>query len=251
MELFLLPSKINYKKGSNANEAILEIEPLYFGYGTTIGNALRRVLLSSLPGAAVTSVKIKGADQEFSSVDNVKEDALNIMLNLKNLRVKIHTDEPVVLTLKAKGEKVVTAKDISKNSDVEVVNTDLAIATLTDKKAELEMEITVQKGRGYLPVEERNKDDVTIGTMLVDAVFSPIRNVGYKVEHTRVGDITDYDKLTMTIETDGSITPQEAVEQSTEILINHFQLLVNGKKQAEEPADASIEESEEATAEKE
>ncbi len=230
MELFLLPSKINYKKGEKENEAVLTIEPLFFGYGTTVANALRRVLLSSLPGAAVTAVKIKSVDQEFSAIDNVKEDALNIILNLKNLRVKVYSDEPVKLKLKVKGEKIVTAKDIEKNSDVEIVNTDLEIATLTDKKAELEMEITVEKGRGYLPVEERDRGDIEIGTMLVDAIFSPVKNVGYSVDNMRVGDITDYDKLTMTIETDGSITPEEAVTQATKILIDHFNLLLVDKK---------------------
>jgi DNA-directed RNA polymerase subunit alpha len=230
MELFLLPSKINYKKGEKENEAILTIEPLYFGYGTTVGNALRRVLLSSLPGAAVTAVKIKGVDQEFSAINNVKEDALNIILNLKNLRVKVHADEPVKLKLKAKGEKIVTGADIEKNSDVEIINPELEIATLTDKKAEIEMEITVEQGRGYLPVEERNKDEVEIGTMMIDAIFNPVRNVGYKVDNTRVGDITDYDRLTMTVETDGSITPEEAVTQATKILIDHFNLLVEDNK---------------------
>ena len=206
----------------------MTIEPCYFGYGTTLGNSLRRVLLSSLPGAAVTAVKIKGVDQEFSAIDDVKEDALRVVLNLKDLRVKVHSDEPVKLKLKAKGAKDVTAKDIEKNSDVEVVNPDLHIATLTDKNAELEMEITVQQGRGYLPVEGRDQEDVEIGTMMVDAVFSPVRSVGYVVENMRVGDITDYDKLVLNIETDGTITPQEAVEQAARILIDHFSLLTSG-----------------------
>ncbi len=232
MELFLLPSKINYKKGENPNQATLVMEPLYFGYATTIGNALRRVLLSSLPGAAVTAVKIKGVDQEFSAINNVKEDALNIILNLKNLRVRVHADEPVKLKLSASGEKTVTAADIEKNSDVEIINTDLEIATLTDKKATLEMEITVEKGRGYLPVEERDKDNVEIGTMLVDAIFSPVKSVGYKVENTRVGDVTDYDRLLLNIETDGSISPEEAVNTASKILIDHFNFLtINGKKE--------------------
>ena len=155
---------------------------------------------------------------------------MNIILNLKNLRVKVHADEPVKLKLKAKGEKIVTGADIEKNSDVEIINPELEIATLTDKKAEIEMEITVEQGRGYLPVEERNKDEVEIGTMMIDAIFNPVRNVGYKVDNTRVGDITDYDRLTMTVETDGSITPEEAVTQATKILIDHFNLLVEDNK---------------------
>jgi len=230
MELFLLPSKIEYKKGEKPNEAVLEVEPLYFGYGTTMANALRRVLMSSLPGAAVTAVKIKGVDQEFSAIENVKEDALNIILNLKKLAVKVHSDEPIKLKLKVKGAKTVTADDIEKNSDVEIINTDLEILTLTDKKGEIDMEITVEKGRGYIPVEERSRDDLEIGTMMVDSVFSPVRNVGYQVENVRVGDITDYDKLTMNIETDGTLTPEEAVSQATKILIDHFSLLQGDKK---------------------
>jgi DNA-directed RNA polymerase subunit alpha len=226
MELFLLPEKITYKDGEAVNHATVVIEPCYFGYGTTIGNALRRVLLSSLSGAAVTAVKIKGVDQEFSAIPKVKEDALQVLLNLKNLRVKSFSAEPVKLKLKVKGAKKVTAKDIEKNSAVEVVNPDLYIATLTDPKAELEMEITIEQGRGYLPVEERDKEDIEIGTMMVDAIFSPIRNLGYKVENTRVGDITDYDKLTINIETDGTITPRAAIEQAAAILIDHFSLLV-------------------------
>jgi len=242
MELFLLPSKIEYKKGEKPHEAILNVEPLYFGYGTTMANTLRRVLLSSLPGAAVTAVKIKGVDQEFSAIDNVKEDALNIILNLKNLAIKVHSDEPVKLKLKAKGIKTVTAGDIEKNSDVDIINTDLEILTLTDKKAEVEMEITVEKGRGYIPVEERDKEDLEIGTMMVDAVFSPVRSVGYKVENIRVGDITDYDQLAMTIETDGTITPQEAVSQATKILIDHFSLLQGEKKEVSKDKEEEKEE---------
>lgn len=225
MELFLLPKKIDFQEGENKNQAKAVIEPLYFGYGTTLGNALRRVLLSSLPGAAVTAVKIKGVDQEFQAIPNVKEDALQVVLNLKDLRVKVFADEPVKLILKAKGDKKVTAKDIEKNSDVEIVNPDLQIATVTDKKGELEMEITVEKGRGYTTVEDRDKEEVEIGTMMVDSIFTPVKNVGYQVENTRVGDITDYDKLTLNIETDGSITPQEAVSQAAQILIDHFELL--------------------------
>jgi DNA-directed RNA polymerase subunit alpha len=226
MELFLLPKKINIAE-EGSNKATVVIEPCYFGYGTTLGNALRRVLLSSLPGAAVTAVKIKGVDQEFQAIPKVKEDALNIILNLKNLRVKVYADEPVKLILKAKGEKIVTAADIEKNSQVEIVNPELEIATLTDKKADIEMEITVQKGRGYLPIEDREKEELEIGSIMVDAIFSPVKNVGYKVENTRVGDITDYDQLTLNIETDGSITPKDAIAQASQILIDHFKLFTD------------------------
>ncbi|MFH0988213.1 MAG: DNA-directed RNA polymerase subunit alpha, partial [Parcubacteria group bacterium] len=161
MENLLLPRKIGYELDKkNPNRAKFVVEPCYFGYGTTIGNALRRVLLSSLPGAAVTSMKIEGATQPFTSLDNVKEDVLAICLNLKSLRLKMFSSEPVKLTLSAKGDKQVTAADFKKNSDVEIINTDLHIATLTDKKAKFEMEITVKPGRGYLPTEERDKEEL-------------------------------------------------------------------------------------------
>jgi len=234
MENLLLPSKIVFEPGEKPNKATLTIEPCYFGYGTTIGNALRRAMLSSLPGAAVTAVKINGVDQEFSAIPNVKEDALNICLNLKNLRMKVFSTEPVKLTLRAKGEKVVTAADFDKNSDVEIINSDLQIATLTDKKAAIEMEVTVQQGRGYTPTEERDKEDIEIGTILVDAIFTPVQKVGYKVVPTRVGDITNFDKLIMDIETDGTIAPQEAVDKAAKILIDHFALFTT---KAEEKAE--------------
>ena len=208
MEKLLLPSKFSFEEDKdNANKGILTVEPCYFGYGTTIGNALRRVLLSSLPGAAVTSVKITGADQEFSAVEGVKEDVLNICLNLKELKVKSFSETPVKLSLKVKGEKVVTAADFGKNSDVEIINSELVIANLTDKKSVFEMEITIEQGRGYSPTEERDKGNVEIGNILVDAIFTPVEKVGYKVVPTRVGDITNYDKLIMEIETTGAISP--------------------------------------------
>ena len=225
MENLLLPSKISFEKLEEANQAKLIVEPCYFGYGTTLGNALRRVLLSSLPGAAVTAVKIDGVDQEFSALENVRDDILTICLNLKNLKLKVFSDEPVKLTLKAKGEKDVTAADFDKNSDVEIINTDLVITKLTDKKATIEMEVTAQQGRGYWPTEERNKDDIEIGTILIDSVFSPVIKVGYSVKPVRVGEITNYDKLEMDIQTDGAITPEEAVDQAAKILIDHFSLL--------------------------
>jgi len=217
MDKFLLPSTIKYDE-VDKNHGNFTIEPLYFGYGTTLGNLLRRVLLSTLPGAAVTAVKINNATQEFSSIPNVKEDVLQICLNLKDLRLKVFSDEPVVLNLKAKGDKKVTAKDISKDSQVEIANPELHIATITDKATSLEMEITVEKGRGFWPTEERKKEELDLGTIMLDALFSPVRNVGYKVENTRVGDITNYDKLFLDIETDGTISPQEAVDQAVAIV---------------------------------
>ncbi len=226
MENILLPSKISFQESERPNEGVLVVEPCFYGYGTTLGNALRRVLLSSLEGAAVIAVKIKGVSHEFQPIENVKEDALQIILNLKALRIKMHTDEPVVLKLSTKGSKKVTAADIEPNSDVEVVNPELEIATVTDDNHEFTMEITVKKGRGYASTEEREDEVHELGTIGIDALFSPVRNVGYKVENTRVGDITNYDKLIMNIETDGTITPEEAVEQSTKILIDYFSILL-------------------------
>jgi DNA-directed RNA polymerase subunit alpha len=242
MEDILLPSKIEIVPGERDNESTLVMEPFFHGYGHTVGNALRRVLLSSLPGAAVTAVKIKGASHEFSTLPDVKEDVLEIILNLKQLRLKVYSDEPVKLTLRAKGEKDVTAKDIEPNSDVEIASKSQHIATLTSKSAELEMEITVAKGRGYVPTEDRGKDRGELGVIAVDALYSPVRSVGYKVDPARVGSITNYDKLTVTIETDGTISAEEAVRQSARILIDHFALLSGVGASAAAGAEEEIEE---------
>lgn len=226
MEAILLPSKIEFIPGKTSREATLVVEPCVHGYGTTIGNALRRVMLSSLPGAAVTAVKIKGAGHEFSSIPGVKEDVLELVLNLKLLRLRMYGEGPVRLMLSVKGDRVVTAKDIEATSDVEVCNPDLHIATLTDKKAELEMEIFVELGRGYVPVEERVVEKNELGMIAIDALYSPVRDVGIHVENVRVGQITNFDKLLMNIETDGTITPEEAVQQSIRILLDHFMLFL-------------------------
>lgn len=225
MEQIFLPSKIEFITGDNPHEARLVIEPLFHGYGTTLGNALRRVLLSSLPGAAVTAVKIKGVSHEFSSMNGVQEDVLEIVLNLKQLRLKCHSTEPVKLKLVKKGVGPVTGADIEKNSDVEIVNPDLTLVTITDKNTELNMELTVRQGMGFVPTENREKGSTEVGTIAIDALYSPILTVGYQVEDTRVGQITNYDKLTMNIETDGTMSPQEAVRQASQILINHFSVL--------------------------
>ncbi len=239
MEQIFLPSKIEFMKGENPHEARLVIEPLFHGYGTTIGNALRRVLLSSLPGAAVTAVKIKGVAHEFSSINGVLEDVLEIVLNLKQLRLKCFSAEPVKLKLVKKGEGAVTAGDIEKNADVEIANPDLHIATITDKATEFNMELTVRQGMGFVPTENREKGSTEVGTIAMDALYSPILTVGYQVEDTRVGQITNYDKLTMNIETDGTISPEEAVRQATQILINHFNALIPQIPVAAEPAPAA------------
>ena len=224
MEQLLLPSNITFEHGASDREATLVIEPFFHGYGRTVGNALRRVLLSSLPGAAVTAVKIKGVQHEFTPVPGVMEDALEVILNLKALRMKCHSEEPVKLTLKKSGKGVVTAADIQPNADVEIINTDLKIATLSDEKGELEMEITIGRGRGFSATEVRESSG-ELGVIAVDALFSPVRHVGIHVEDTRVGEITNFDKLIMPIETDGSITPQEAVKQAISIITDHFNLI--------------------------
>lgn len=244
MENIPLPSKMTFSQGEKEHESILTIEPLYHGYGTTVGNALRRVLLSSLEGAAVTAVKVKGAQHEFATIEGVKEDVLEIILNLKKLRMKSHSDAPVILKLDVEGkEGAVKASDISGNADVEISNNSLVLATLTSKSTKLSMEITVERGRGFFPTEEREEVSSDIGVIAVDAMFSPVVNVGLKVENTRVGEITNYDKAIMTIQTDGSITPQEAVAQATKIILDHF-TWIDGQAGSEEltevPESASV-----------
>ena len=221
MESIPLPSRIEIDK-QDANSARIIIEPCYPGYGTTLGNALRRVLLSSLPGAAVTQVKIGGIQHEFSTLPNVKEDIVELVLNLKLLRVKIHEGEDATISLQVKGEKTVTAKDIKLPSNVEVVNPELVLATLTDKSAELELELLVQKGRGYVPVEARDREKGEIGVIAVDAIYTPMKTVNFDTEHVRVGQMTNFDRLTLDIKTEGTITPHDAFRQASEILVDHF-----------------------------
>ncbi|MEK7154309.1 MAG: DNA-directed RNA polymerase subunit alpha [Patescibacteria group bacterium] len=204
------------------NRAVFEISPLAPGYGMTIGNTLRRVLISSLEGAAVTSAKIKGVDHEFSAVSGILEDVIEIILNLKKIRFKLYKNEPVTLTLASKGEGKITAGDIKTTSDVEIINKDQYIATITDKKAVLDMELTVENGVGYVPVEQRQKEKLSIGEIAIDGIFTPIKNVNFTVENIRVGQRTDYNKVLMDIETDGSINPEEALKRASHILIDHF-----------------------------
>lgn len=226
MENFILPSKFTWQEGTRLNEKTIAIEPCYFGYGTTLGNALRRVLLSSLPGAAATAVKIDGVAHEFSAIPHVQEDVIQILLNVKQLRLKVFTDEPVRLTLEANGKREVTAADITPSSDVEIVNKDLHIATLTHRDATFRMEIFARRGRGYVTTESRSHEKMELGTLGIDAIFTPIRNVGFRVENTRVGDITNYDRLLLTVETDGTVTPEDAVAQATKTLIDHFTFIL-------------------------
>lgn len=222
MANFILPNKPKIVK-EEKNSAVFEIEGLYTGYGLTVGNALRRVLLSSIRGSAITTVKIKNVHHEFSTLAGVKEDVIQILLNLKKIRVKMFTEEPQNLFLSVKGEKTVTAKDFQKNPLVEIVNPDQVIANLTDKKAELEITATVEWGLGYVPAEMRKKEKLPIGTISLDAVFSPIKKVNFEVEDMRVGERTDYNRLRIYLETDGTISPRLAFKQACEILKDHFE----------------------------
>ncbi len=222
MENISLPSKFDITPSEKVNTATISIQPCHPGYGTTLGNALRRVLLSSLPGSAVTAFKIKGAQHEFASLENVKEDLVEISLNLKQLFIKSNSAEPVRLKISAKGQKTVTAADIEKNADVEIVSPDDVIATLTDKSAEFEMELIVEQGRGYVPTETQEREDLEVGMIAIDAIYSPVRNVGFRIENVRVGKMTNYENLILEIETDGSLTPQESLQQATQELLNQF-----------------------------
>ena len=213
-----------------ANRATFAIEPLYSGYGMTLGNSLRRVILSSLGGAAVTAVKIDKVAHEFSTIKGVKEDVVEIIPNLKKLRFKVYSDEPQFLILNKSGKGTVTAGDIKTTADVEIVNPKDVIATIDDEKSKLGMEIKVEKGRGYVPVESREQEKLEVGMIAVDAIYSPIRRVRYNVENTRVGQITDLDRLVMDIETDGTLTPQEAIQQAANVLVEHFAVVAGGQQ---------------------
>ena len=216
-----------------------EIDGLHPGYGYTLGNSLRRIILSSLPGAAITQVKIDGLKHEFSTLEGVKEDVVTLLLHLRRVRVRLTTDEPQVLTLKVKGPKTVTAADIEVPGQVEILNPDQYIAEMSGKSS-LDVEITVERGLGYLPKEAVQKDRVDIGIIPLDATFSPIRRVNYEVENMRVGDRTDYNRLRVFIETDGTLTAREALERSIEVMIHQLRAIVGFKE--EEAAEASAEE---------
>ncbi len=202
------------------------VEPLERGFGTTLGNSLRRIMLSSLPGIAVTNVKIDGVMHEFSTVPGVREDVIEILLNLKNLAIQMSGDEPRTLRIEAKGPMELTAGDIQTDMDIEILNPDLHIATL-ENDAELNMDIRVEKGRGYVTSEKNKYPDMPEGTLLVDSIFSPIRKVNFLVENTRVGKITDFDKLTLEVWTDGTITPEEAASLAGKIMNDHLALFIN------------------------
>lgn len=227
-KLIIEDQKDNYTK--------FAIEPLDSGYGHTLGNSLRRVLLTSLEGSAITSVKIDGVAHQFSTIDGISEDVIEIILNVKRIRVNVHGDKEVRLILKASGKKEVFAKDIDVEGDAEVVNGDQKIATLNQTSAKLNIEMIAQRGKGYSKAEERKSSD--IGTMSIDALFSPIVSVNYNVEPTRVGRRTDFDKLILDVTTDGSITSKEAVEEAAKILSNAFKQIYEPVAEVEAVEDA-------------
>lgn len=231
----VLPSKPKIVSEENFT-GIYEIDGLYPGYGHTLGNSLRRIILSSLPGAAITGVKIAGVNHEFSTIAGIKEDVIMIILNLKKVRIALATEEAQTLSLKVKGVKEVKASDIVCPGQASILNTDLHIASLTGKGAELDIEMRVENGLGYVPKEVIQKDRVNIGEIALDAVFTPIRRVNYEVENMRVGNRTDFNRLKIFIETDGTVTPKEALERSIEIMIAQLKAIVGFKEKVAETA---------------
>jgi DNA-directed RNA polymerase subunit alpha len=227
MEKIALPQKMTVLPGNQPNEELIVVEPFFPGYGTTVGNALRRVLLASLPGAAVVGVKIAGADHEFMGLPGIQEDVLALVLNLKKLRLKIFSDEICKLTLDVSGQKVVTAADITPNSQVEIVNPDLVLANLTTKEANLSMEIFVSNGRGYEMVENRLKTKKEIGYIEIDSMYTPVMAAGLTVENVRVGNMVNWDKLILRVLTDGTTSPRQAFADANDILINQFSALAD------------------------
>jgi DNA-directed RNA polymerase subunit alpha len=210
---------------------VYEIEGLYPGYGHTLGNSLRRIILSSLPGAAITQIKIDGVLHEFSSIDGVQEDVISLILNLKKVRFKMLTEESQTITLAVSGAKKITASDINPSGQIEVLNPDQYICELTDKSAVLHIEMKVEMGLGYLAKEAIQKEKVEIGTIALDAAFTPIRRVNYEVETMRVGDRTDYNRLKITIETDGTLLPRTALENSIEVMIHQLKAIIGFKEE--------------------
>jgi DNA-directed RNA polymerase subunit alpha len=225
----VLPSKPKIIE-ETSNKGTYEIEGLYPGYGHTLGNSLRRIILSSLTGAAITKVKIAGVSHEFSTIDGVKEDVINIILNLKKVRFALTTDEPQVVSIKVRGENTVKAGDIKLSGQVVLANPELHLFTVTHKDTEVDMEITIEQGIGYVRKEEIEKERVEIGAITLDAAFSPIISANYDVEEMRIGDRTDFNKLTLMIHTDGTVSPHDALEKAIEIMINQLRAIVGFKE---------------------
>lgn len=235
------PSQVHVDE-QDENKATITIEPLHSGYGMTLGNSLRRVLLSSIAGAGITSFRVDGASHEFTTLPGVKEDVVDIILNLKGVRFKVFSDEPQTVRLTKKGKGVIKAKDIAGTSEVEIVNPNHVIANLDDDKASVSMDIIVEKGRGYRPVAEDTGNKSIADFITIDTVFSPVSRVRYKVENTRVGQMTDLDKLIIDIETDGSISAKDAFEESAAILINQYTALAGQTRIKQEAAQVTEEE---------
>ncbi len=229
------PALAGIEEHSNVS-ATFDVEPLHAGYGNTLGNSLRRVLLSSIRGAAIVAFRVEGATHEFTTVPGVKEDVVDIMLNLKNVKVKVHTDEPIELRLEKKGAGPVTAGDIKLSADVEIANPDQVIATIDDPKKSLVVDLVVEAGRGYRTIEESSSARVHSDMIALDAVFSPVLRVRYKVDPTRVGQETNLDKLRLTIDTDGTVTPKEAFEEAAAILVNQYTALAGSTTVEAAPA---------------
>lgn len=233
-----IPSKPKIVSEENF-KGIYEIDGLYPGYGHTLGNSLRRIILSSLPGTAITEIKVEGVGHEFSTIEGVKEDVISIILNLKKIRLSMKNQEPLKMELRVKGPKKVTAADIKTPSQIEIVNKDQYLFEITTK-TEVSIEIKVENGIGFVAKELLHKDKVEVGTIALDAIFTPIRRVNYESENMRVGDRTDYNRLRITIETDGTINPKEALEQSIMTMITQLKAIIGFKKEVEIPTQSSI-----------
>lgn len=237
-------------KAENTTDTVgtFVVEPLLPGFGLTIGNALRRVLLSSLPGAAITSIRIDGVAHEFTTIKGVRQDVVDIILNLKQVRLNVESDEPQVIILDAKGEKSVKAGDFKCPTGVSIINKDLPIADLI-AGGKLLLEATVERGRGYVPTEMRKDEKLPIGVIAIDSAFSPVKRVNFNTENTRVGKMTNFDRLILEIETDGSITPQQALEQSSAVLVDHFSVIAGGESAPVAMEEVATEVTEESTEE--
>ena len=229
------PALAGIEEHSNVS-ATFDVEPLYAGYGNTLGNSLRRVLLSSIRGAAIVAFRVEGATHEFTTVAGIKEDVVDVMLNLKNVRVKVHTDEPIELRLEKKGAGPVTAGDIKLSADVEIANPEQVIATIDDPKKTLIIDLVVEAGRGYRTIEDSSTARIHSDMIALDAVFSPVLRVRYKVDPTRVGQETNLDKLRLTVDTDGTLSPKEAFEEAAAILVNQYTALAGSTSVEAAPA---------------
>src|SRR5680860_154690 len=245
MQKIANPKKINFQTVGNPNEGVITIEPLFPGYGMTLGNSLRRVLLSSLPGAAVTAVKIKGASHEFMAIPHVKEDVLELVLNFKQLRMKVFTEEEIRLELKVSGKKKVTAADITNDSRLEIKNPELVLATITDASGSLEVEIIIKNGRGYKMTEGSKRENKEVGFLEIDSIFSPVTIVSISVDNARVGKMTNWDKLSLNVKTDGTVSPEEAFNEAVKILVDQFGALLPGALDSEEEEVKELETGEE------